>query len=1259
MPASPSSARKRKSARRASPLVPVEVGSILFPSLPGPFRNLTKTVLRADDLLSLRFEFINLKRAKNAEGDEVLVRRSETALAYVVVHFAPQNIAEEAFFEVAQHYPVQDAPNKPPEPDKNTGNEEPTPPPVRSRIAGPSRLVFAVPAEEDEIPYTLDALLERIGRYEMSVAPVALPPPSLPKPNKFIVVGPIKSFVLTQALNRSATAVGTSLSSPHALEEVFAASQALQVQRASITAKRAALTAYDEVSKQVGQYLDSILIVPPKIALPRTTETAIELPYRLIVSPNKFGVWFHAKDPVRSAETGRTELWHTRLGTRLSPTEATEEDHRLRAIRAIWSRDPEFSPTVPGAVPTHANEPFRMSLDRFDRHQIVHLSSNFTIITPKLGNQPRKKYTPLPIDVDNLMLSALGAWLNSRGAWLPPRLNETQALSVEEWRHRGTMGRDHYVRVVYQGYLFPFGHRASLIKVTERKFHRKVIGNRAESIAYLRQRMYIVVRQPEKLFGDTGLKTSGGASYDLQFPFTRVRLTTLVTPDLDNPSVSDLQVNGADQLQSLFWPRVGGADFLFHLIAEDLDGHEIEFTAPLMFVDRSIGFGPDACTAAQTNYATNTANQPVLDRNRRFRSLKGQKVAFADSSAPGNTSFEVDELEFGAEVPLSGLESALGADHPRFYPAVRSAKVKVPAIKTLANNTQLPQITFEPEYLKKGFAGNPGEVFAKLVNANEFQMKFSDKGDRSGGLVQPDMTITGLSRTMGAVAGNLNNFVQGAGAFDPKNFFASLSPLMFGCVKLTDILAAVGLDVLDLVPKFITEQLTAAQSLLNDLQRLQQLVTALKGQAAALQAKTDAIASDALAIGGDISDLLDDPLGSTANLTQHLQDLRDDVNDLLAEFGGPNVSTVDRGLLKDTEQALTRFQTELDNVNKYVELLQTALQLPEELRVKFEWKPKLQNWGIDPSHPIVIFNNKNGLVIAVEVRAKSNLSDSPKATVLCRLEDFALDLIAPASFIRLNFERVEFFMLVGKKPDIDVKFKGFEFVGVLSFVEALRTLIPLDGFSDPPSLTVSEKGIAAQFDIALPNISIGVFALSNMAFGAGFTVPFIGDPLSVRFNFCSRESPFTLQVWLFGGGGFFALTLDPHGVQIFEAAFEFGATVSVDFGVASGGVYVMAGIYFKIMADEAELTGYFRMGGHVSVLGIVSVSIELYLELRYEFASGKCVGKAVLTIEVELFFFSISVQIQCERKFAGSNGDPTFAQMIEPPVWTEYCDAFA
>ena len=88
------------------------------------------------------------------------------------------------------------------------------------------------------------------------------------------------------------------------------------------------------------------------------------------------------------------------------------------------------------------------------------------------------------------MLTALGGWLDSRGAWEPP------GLSVEEWVHRAAMARDHYVRVVYRGFLFPFGHRVSLVKVSERKFHNgkateeQVPGN----TAYLRQRLFIVDR---------------------------------------------------------------------------------------------------------------------------------------------------------------------------------------------------------------------------------------------------------------------------------------------------------------------------------------------------------------------------------------------------------------------------------------------------------------------------------------------------------------------------------------------------------------------------------------------------------------------------------------------------------------------------------------------------------------------------------------------------------------------------------------------
>ena len=41
---------------------------------------------------------------------------------------------------------------------------------------------------------------------------------------------------------------------------------------------------------------------------------------------------------------------------------------------------------------------------------------------------------------------------------------------------------------------------------------------------------------------------------------------------------------------------------------------------------------------------------------------------------------------------------------------------------------------------------------------------------------------------------------------------------------------------------------------------------------------------------------------------------------------------------------------------------------------------------------------------------------------------------------------------------------------------------------------------------------MGVMSLTNLSLGAGFTVPFIGQPLSVRFNFCTREAPFNLTV---------------------------------------------------------------------------------------------------------------------------------------------------
>lgn len=119
-------------------------------------------------------------------------------------------------------------------------------------------------------------------------------------------------------------------------------------------------------------------------------------------------------------------------------------------------------------------------------------------------------FTPEPVEVNRLMLTALGAWLDVSGAW-SPLPDPSEQLDISEWRHIATMGRDHYVRVVYEGFLYPLGNAAALVKVTERIFEPvasgTMLGSRA---AYLRQRFFIVVREPERAYGDGGSRARVG-----------------------------------------------------------------------------------------------------------------------------------------------------------------------------------------------------------------------------------------------------------------------------------------------------------------------------------------------------------------------------------------------------------------------------------------------------------------------------------------------------------------------------------------------------------------------------------------------------------------------------------------------------------------------------------------------------------------------------------------------------------------------------
>ncbi len=856
---------------------------------------------------------------------------------------------------------------------------------------------------------------------------------------------------------------------------------------------------------------------------PGPDQTAIELPYRLVLSPRSRAGFAHAGAPPALSGLDRVELWHSRLG--LKPgREGTPRDRAERTVRAVWvrmvRRGEDWDPAEAFALPPEVDDPFPAALNQTERHEIAHLTSNYW----------QRELDVQPIEVERLALSAVGGWLDATGRWEYRR----GSLTLEEWTNRTTQGRDHYVKVVSAGYLFPFGHRASLIEITERKWQEAVPGRPAA----LRKRRFVIVRVPELGYGD-----AGAGPLPRRMPLKRVRLKTLVTPVITPP---------ADE--RLFRVEVEGKPFHFAIEGADERGTITQFAMPLVFV-KPPPQGPIDVAAASGQLTRDKAHRTDLGGSSLALVPERPPPAADPDATKGTTSFPVTAAAFNAE-PGGGMAAG-------FHPVLADARIAVPAVEAMTGRPTAETFEYAAPYVGHGFGpGNAGEVFAKLPAPP--QLGLSGAAREAAGLLAPKIAIGGLSRAVGPLGGtDLAKLADND--FDPVKFFAGA----LGGAKLF------GLFPLDAVIERVLGPL--------------------------------------------------DALGSAPRLiSKKLPDGR-----LVAEW--------------DYSPTLQPFPTPKD---------------PNET----------------PRDSVAVFapnSNGGGLKLRARIAANGN---EPKPEVECTLTK--VDLRLPPGkdrCIEIPVERIRLLAVAGAKLDVDVVLGTIQFAGPLAFVNELRELIPADGFSDPPALEVTPEGVSSGFSVALPDVAIGIFALQHVSLGARFELPFIGSPPSFSFNFCTRNEPFLLTVSAFGGGGFFLVRLDPEGMQRLEASLEFGASVSMNFGVASGGVHVMAGIYFLLETAGAKLTGYFRAGGNVSVLGIVSISIELYLGLEYDPDSGKAIGRASLTVEIELCLFSTSVQISCERKLAGSAGDPPLTDLLSPykdpddksgspriiDPWADYCRAYA
>lgn len=1207
-------------------------------------------IIRPTDLVVLDVLGWNLRLVSTVDGP-ALIPEGDGARMEVRLPF--QHLADRAYFE---------------------SSEIPDRPPINALAAYSSRLVYAVPRGES-IAYSTEGVLAAMSRLRLLVAPLATPTSAVKRPY-FSRPNDIVILLLPGGVQLTRTPAGLVLRDTPgrrdepaggALDRVLSGAVALRAAR-KLLAEETATNRSQREFRVGGLILGPTYATPatdrrttllarrllawlrrhlcgrfarlPRPRPPAPEETAIEAPYRLIISPSGAGGFAHAMTPQAAPDdAGLVELWHSRLGVRRVVDQAVTIDERSdwqRAVRAIWARDKD------GAEPVaHDNEPFRMSLDGLDRVILVRQSSD-PLLAP-----------PNPVGVRRLHLSSLGAYLDLHGRWTVTPYTKAGQPSIISWDHEAPMGRDQFVRVATPGYLFPVGHRCALITETQRK-----IKESATPQTHLYQRKYLVVSEADRSYDDRSL------------PFRQIGVRPLVTPNLKDPVLATTPhvIDGPN----LFWPVAEGpAKFQFTLDCVDHDGRRVWLQAALLFVDASVGGSTADRDLIQAAY-TNDPDRNIV--------AAGQSIAYAPSGHPGDTSLETVELR------LTGLPGA-----PPFpsSPLLEEADVVIPAMRHLAPAAPRTTVHYARSYIESAFAGKNADPQVFLELAAPARISFRSGTDKAGGFIQPDLPVRGLSRVLGAV-GDIDDLINKPPPerFNPTSYLRGALPQLFGLFDLVDILEVLGIDG---APTFLTEQLDRVAGLLADLAALH----------AAVQRSADRLAEDAAAAATPA--LRDQADASRARLAvvlgplqTRVDELVDKVEDLLAldvpsspgdvntavsaalaalEGHVDDVGAVirEQPLPPPVKAELERLVTALGPVLDAAEIAQTIETItsfvngidPEgmSVRARFDWRPALTNFPNVPDNDALFVVRRDGLLLSVEARASG--PDGVGTDVLAELREFSLNLFPTAPLMQLGFDRIAFRASSGRKPEVDVVFRGIEFVGVLSFIETLKQLIPFDGFADPPYLDVGPRGVTAGFDVALPSVAVGVFSLENVALGADARVPFLGEAVTVGFYFCTREKPFRLTVMMIGGGGFVGIRLSPKGLVLLEMSLEAGAALSVTLGAASGSVSVMIGLYLRLEGDAGSLTGYYRIRGEVDVLGLISASITLELSLTYEFATGKMVGRASITIQVEILFLSFPVVLSCERRLAGSNADPTFAEILDmrpdgtSVAWDVYRASFA
>lgn len=323
--------------------------------------------------------------------------------------------------------------------------------------------------------------------------------------------------------------------------------------------------------------------------------------------------------------------------------------------------------------------------------------------------------------------------------------------------------------------------------------------------------------------------------------------------------------------------------------------------------------------------------------------------------------------------------------------------------------------------------------------------------------------------------------------------------------------------------------------------------------------------------------------------------------------------------------------------------------------------------------------------LVIELRTEGKASEQLHVVAECSVEQLELGLgLSSQELVTLPVKKIFFRSVDGRKPEIDLQLDKPKFGGVLALLKTLAGQIPDDGFADPPALDVRSDGIRSSYSVPIPDIGAGMFALSNIRFGAELNIWYEKAP-EIGFDFATQENRFRIAVLGLAGGGYLGIGLSTRGLERLAGMLEFGAAASVNLGIAKGSVSLMAGVHVVYeRGGDAWIEGYVDLRGEIEVLKIVEIGVKLYIALTYNFNTGELSGRAELQVKIRVLFFRKTVRVPFEYTIiggsagndaarrgqlaaAGQPGLPGFVDQMAPASWPAttprpldtYCLAFA